>query len=181
MNGIEIRIGMPTNSTSQTITSIPNVAHPEPQRGGCCTVLPFFVGKILELPLTTIQDYSLFHILNDYSIRLWKEQISLIRKKSGLISFIVHPDYIINAAARQIYTELLHHVCELRAQRETWIALPAEINAWWRLRSEMRLVNLGGSWRIQGKGSERAKLAYAVVDDDRIAYELAPSVVENKF
>ena len=48
--------------------SVPNAAHLEPQRGGCCTVMPYFIGKILELPLTTIQDYSLFHILGDYSI-----------------------------------------------------------------------------------------------------------------
>ena len=40
--------------------SVPNVAHLEPQRGGCCTVTPYFIGKIVELPLTTIQDYSLF-------------------------------------------------------------------------------------------------------------------------
>ena len=63
--------------------STPNVAHLDPQRGGCCTVLPFFLGKILELPVTTIQDYTLFHILNDYSIRLWKEQISRIDKHMG--------------------------------------------------------------------------------------------------
>ena len=54
--------------------SVPNMAHLDPQQGGCCTVLPYFVGKILELPVTTTQDYSLFHILNDYSMRLWKEQ-----------------------------------------------------------------------------------------------------------
>lgn len=158
--------------------SVPNVAHLEPQQGGCCTVLPFFIGKILELPLTTIQDYSLFNILDDYSIRLWKEQISLIRRKFGLISFIVHPDYIINQAARRIYAELLHHLCELRSQGETWIALPAEIAAWWRLRSELSLVDAGGFWQIQGKGSERARLAYAVLDDDRLSYELAPVAVE---
>ena len=52
--------------------SVPNVAHLEPQRGGCCTVMPYFVGDVLELPLTTIQDYSLFHILGDYSTTLWK-------------------------------------------------------------------------------------------------------------
>lgn len=57
--------------------SVPNVAHLEPQQGGCCTVFPFFIGKVLELPLTTIQDYSLFNILGSYSINLWKEQISL--------------------------------------------------------------------------------------------------------
>ena len=36
--------------------SVPNVAHLEPQRGGCCTVMPYFVGDILELPVTTTQD-----------------------------------------------------------------------------------------------------------------------------
>lgn len=25
--------------------SVPNVAHLEPQRGGCCTVMPYFIGK----------------------------------------------------------------------------------------------------------------------------------------
>ncbi|HEY4813418.1 MAG TPA: hypothetical protein VIH58_02005, partial [Chthoniobacterales bacterium] len=55
--------------------SVPNVAHLEPQRGGCCTVMPFFVGEILELPLTTTQDYSLFYILNDHSIDLWRTQL----------------------------------------------------------------------------------------------------------
>ena len=30
--------------------SVPNSGHLEPQRGGCCTVMPYFVGKILELP-----------------------------------------------------------------------------------------------------------------------------------
>ena len=43
--------------------SVPNVGHLEVQRGGCCTVLPYFIGGIVELPLTTTQDYSLFHVL----------------------------------------------------------------------------------------------------------------------
>jgi len=50
--------------------SVPNVAHLEPLRGGCCTVMPYFIGTILELPLTATQDYSLFHILNDYTLDL---------------------------------------------------------------------------------------------------------------
>ena len=56
--------------------SIPNVAHLDPQRGGCCTVMPYFIGKIVELPLTCTQDYTLFNILEDYSIELWKKQIA---------------------------------------------------------------------------------------------------------
>jgi len=153
--------------------SIPNVAHLDPQQGGCCTVMPFFIGKILELPVTTTQDYTLFHILNDYSTRLWKEQIARIRNAHGLMSFLVHPDYIIEEAARSVYSELLQHLTELQAEGQTWIALPREVNAWWRLRSEMQLVQAGDSWRIEGEGSERATLAYAVLRDDRLTYEIA--------
>lgn len=154
--------------------SIPNVAHLEPQRGGCCTVLPFFIGKILELPLTTTQDYSLFNILNDYSISLWKQQISLIREKHGLISFIIHPDYTSEPVAKRVYTELLQYLCELRSAGETWIALPGEVAAWWRLRSEMNLVKAGDSWRVEGEGSERARIAYAVIEEKgKVSYKLA--------
>jgi hypothetical protein len=156
--------------------SMPNVAHLDPQQGGCCTVLPFFIGKILELPLTTTQDYSLWNILQDYSIRLWKEQISLIREKSGLISFIIHPDYNIDRKARRVYSELLQHLADLRSQGETWIALPGEVDSWWRLRSELSLVNTGNSWSIEGEGKERARLAYAVLEGNRLTYEITPSL-----
>jgi hypothetical protein len=156
--------------------SIPNVAHLEPQRGGCCTVMPFFIGEILELPLTTAQDYSLFHILNESSIELWKKQISMIRAKHGLISFITHPDYNIDLGRRRMYAELLQHLSHLRSQGETWIALPNEVAAWWRQRRELDLVNVGGQWHIEGKGRERARLAYAVLKNDVLTYELAPSM-----
>jgi hypothetical protein len=152
--------------------SVPNMAHLDPQRGGCCTVLPFFIGKILELPLTTTQDYALFNILGEYSLELWQQQISLIREKYGLISFIIHPDYIVESSARRLYTRLLEYLAELRSQGETWIALPAEIAAWWRLRGKLNLVNAGGKWKIEGEGSERATLAFAVLENDRISYEL---------
>jgi hypothetical protein len=154
--------------------SMPSVAHLDPQQGGCCTVMPFFIGKILELPLTTTQDYSLLNILNDYSIRLSKEQVSLIQAKHGLISFIVHPDYIIDMSARRVYRDLLQHLSDMHRRGETWIALPKDVAEWWRLRSELTLAKAGGSWRIEGKGCERARLAYAVIDDaGNLTYELA--------
>jgi hypothetical protein len=87
--------------------SVPNTAHLEPQQGGCCTVMPYFIGSILELPLTTVQDYSLFHILGDYSINLWKQQIEMILQKNGLISFVTHPDYLIERRAQNVYRNLL--------------------------------------------------------------------------
>jgi len=158
--------------------SVPNVAHLDPQRGGCCTVFPFYNGKILELPVTMAQDYTLFHILKDYSIGVWKEQMSIIREKYGLMQMIVHPDYTIDKSARRVYRDLLCYLSELRAQGETWISLPSEVAAWWRLRSELRLVKEGTSWRIEGDGRERARIAYATIADGKLIYECEP-VVEN--
>lgn len=158
--------------------SMPNVAHLDPQRGGCCTVFPFFIGKTLELPVTATQDYSLFNILKDYSIRLWKQQIALIRAKHGLISFIVHPDYVIEFKARRVYSELLGYLSKLRAEGETYIALPGEIAAWWKMRSELELVNLGGSWKVVGKGSERARVAWAVRVNDKLVYKMDTASAE---
>jgi hypothetical protein len=153
--------------------SVPNVAHLDPQRGGCCTVFPFFIGRMIELPVTATQDYSLFYILKDYSIRLWKDQIARIRAKNGLISVIIHPDYVIEKAARRVYSELLEFLCELRSSGDTWIARPGEVADWWRLRSKLKLVPQGKSWRIDGQGSERARLAYAVLEGDKLRYEFA--------
>jgi hypothetical protein len=152
--------------------SVPNVAHLDPQRGGCCTVMPYFVGKILELPLTTVQDYPLFHILRDYSISLWRTQIDLILAENGLISFIAHPDYLRTTRARAVYVQLLEHLNQLRAERRLWVSPPGEIEQWWRQRHHMRLVPDGSSWRIEGCGAERARVAYAVLQDDRVVYQL---------
>ena len=148
--------------------SIPNVGHLDPQRGGCCSLMPFFIGKVLELPVTMIQDYSLFHILNDYSIELWTRQLSAITENHGLANVIVHPDYIIERRARATYQALLEHLSEVREERKMWIALPREVDSWWRERSRMKIVADGRGWRIVGEGRERARVAFARVAGDRL-------------
>jgi len=152
--------------------SVPSVAHLEPQRGGCCTVMPFFVGRILEIPLTTSQDYSVFHILNEYTINLWKRQISLVHQKNGLLSFITHPDYLINLRCRDVYETLLDHLRQVVERDAIWATLPGEVDRWWRARNEMRLVQDGDRWRIEGPDSQRARVAYASLDGDRIVYTI---------
>jgi hypothetical protein len=150
--------------------SFPSVAHLEPQRGGCCTVMPFFIDNVLELPLTTTQDYSLLHILDEYSLDIWKRQIDLIRQRNGLISFIVHPDYLEGKREIELYRSLLSHLSCLRAKEKLWIALPGEIDRWWRARKQMKLVSRNGQWHIEGECSERACIAYANLVGDRITY-----------
>ncbi len=152
--------------------SMPNVAPMDPQRGGCCSVMPYFIGNLLELPVTTVQDYTLWNVLGQYSIDLWQTQMELIRSKHGLISFIVHPDYVIEKEPRSAYEGLLRHIRDTRQENNIWCARPAEIDAWWRARSKMTVEKEGNCWRIKGKGAERACLAYARSVDGRISYEI---------
>lgn len=155
--------------------SVPNVARLDPQRGGCCTVMPYFVGDILEIPVTTVQDYTLFYILNDYSTQIWKQQSEEIMRRHGLMSFIVHPDYIMNARARQVYESLLDYLASIRQTRGVWIATPGEVNQWWRQRAAMTLASVDGKWEIRGEGSQRACIAYASEVDGRLVVTLPGS------
>jgi hypothetical protein len=152
--------------------SVPNVAHLDPQRGGCCTVMPYFIGKLLELPVTTTQDYPLFHILRDYSIDLWKRQTELIMERHGLMGFIVHPDYIMSNRERETYETLLAYLSHLLDDRGVWIAKPGEVNRWWRQRASMELVETESGWQIEGEGKERARIAYASEENGRIKFSL---------
>jgi hypothetical protein len=154
--------------------SVPNVAHLDPQRGGCCTIMPYFLPDgMLELPVTTTQDYSLFHVLEEYSIDLWKQQASLILGGHGLMNFIIHPDYITETRAQGAYKALLEYLNQLRSDHKVWIPLPREVAHWWRERSEMKLIADSTGWRIEGPGSDRAKLAYACLEGDQVVYEIA--------
>jgi len=156
--------------------SIPNVAHLDPQRGGCCTVMPYFIGDILELPVTTTQDYMLFHLLGERTIDLWKTQIDLVTEKHGLINFIVHPDYAMSGELKSIYQDLLIYLREVEATKKIWMALPSEVDQWWRERSKMQLVLTNNEWRITGEGAERAVVAYATKNaEGKLVYEMEPA------
>jgi hypothetical protein len=115
--------------------SVPNTAHLDPQRGGCCTVMPYFIGRVVELPLTTLQDYTLFHILGERRIDTWKRQVERILDKHGLVSFNVHPDYVKQEPFTGLYKQLLEYLAHICAERKVWIAAPGEVDSWWRQRS----------------------------------------------
>lgn len=158
--------------------SVPNVAHLDPQRGGCCTVMPYFVGNMVELPVTMTQDYTLFHILDDHSIHLWKQQMQLVMAKHGLIHFIIHPDYIIEKPERKTYEQLLRYLMQLSSEKNIWMPLPRDVAHWWRERSQMVLIKKNGAWRIQGKGSERARIAYASERNGQLAFSFESKTVK---
>ncbi len=153
--------------------SVPNCAHLDPQHGGCCTIMPYFVGDILELPVTATQDYSLFNVIGTYSMDLWREQVEMIVRQHGMASFIVHPDYLDRPEAKHAYKTLLGYMNELQANANLWIPPPGDVNDWWRMRDKMRLMpGADNHWEVAGAGAERACVAYASLQDDQLVYSL---------
>src|SRR5260370_35529257 len=147
---------------------IPNAGDLEIQRGGCCTVMPYFIGGIVELPLTTTQDYTLFHILNDFSNDVWKNQIESVMARHGLVSLIVHPDYQTGERPRRAYLALLDQLSRPREAGRCWLALPGEVERWWRARSRRTRVRDGGGWRVGGEAKEGCRVADARTGRDEV-------------
>ncbi|MCE5324681.1 hypothetical protein LLG46_15405 [bacterium] len=146
--------------------SVPNVAHLDPQKGGCCSVFPYYIDGVLEIPLTTIQDYSLLCVLNDYSTKIWNVQCGIISDRNGLMSFNVHPDYIRDKRAMSVYQDLLGHIRdELIGNRRSWHTLPGRLADWWKLRQGFRLEIVNGNWEVTGPGCENAAVGFATLRD----------------
>jgi hypothetical protein len=113
--------------------SVPHSDPFEPQPGGCCSLWPFFIGDVVELPYTLPQDHTLFTLLRDRSIDRWVTQLDRIVRLHGFAQVLTHPDpgYLGKRRHRALYVELLELV---RDRESLWLALPRDVAAWWRQR-----------------------------------------------
>jgi len=72
----------------------------EPQPDGIGTIFPFWVSNnsrkkgFIELPLTLPQDSTMFVILQEKTIDLWKAKLAWIAEKGGMALLNTHPDYM---------------------------------------------------------------------------------------
>ena len=103
------------------------------------TIFPFWVpgldGKgYVELPYTLIQDFSLFIVLRERRIDIWKRKLEWIVQRGGMALLIVHPDYV-NLSGEDIardelsvdlYRGFLAHLRDNYAG-QYWQPLPREI------------------------------------------------------
>ena len=55
-------------------SSFPDTDPFEPQPGGCCSIWPFFLEDLVELPITMPQDHTLFEILQGALDRRWVQK-----------------------------------------------------------------------------------------------------------
>ena len=138
-------------------SSVPDtdIEHPLNYRNGCCTIFPFFTGKMVELPLTLPQDVRLrrMNLNKQQTLSIWKEKLEFIRKNKGLAMLNIHPDNFAsgNEFGLDCYEMLLKHISKINKK---WLALPYEVAEWWKERNT--------SYISKGKiiGSKRAKIEY---------------------
>jgi hypothetical protein len=119
----------------------------EPQPGGCCSWLPFFVGPVVELPITLPQDHTLYVILRARDGQPWIDKAEHIRARGGLALLVTHPDYVDAAPTAAAYEQLLAH---FEDDPDVWRALPSEVASWWRRRAASSLTWDGAAWQVTG-------------------------------
>jgi peptidoglycan/xylan/chitin deacetylase (PgdA/CDA1 family) len=135
-------------------SSFPDTDPFEPQGGGCCSILPFFFGDVVELPITLVQDHTMWEILRRDDIALWTEKANWVAGSHGLVNVIVHPDYLDTPERMAAYEALLAH---LRALPGSWHALPREVAGWWRARRDLDVEAAARDpqarvWQVRAEG-----------------------------
>jgi peptidoglycan/xylan/chitin deacetylase (PgdA/CDA1 family) len=160
-------------------SSFPDTDPFEPQPGGCCSIFPYFLDDLVELPLTMPQDHTLFEILREATNRIWEEKACWLIEHHGLVNILVHPDYVLTEERLRRYGDLLAF---LASQDGGWHALPREVAGWWRERAACeQLVGAGdpGSALTLGTGRPahvspsvpRAVIGWATEDHGRIVWD----------
>lgn len=117
----------------------------EPQPDGVRTIFPFMVkGKYnrkgyVELPYTLPQDFTLFILMDQKDISVWKKKLAWVAKCGGMALLNTHPDYMSFHACKVAFNEypIQHYKGFLQYVKEKykdvyWHALPWEIAQYWK-------------------------------------------------
>ena len=145
-------------------SSFPDTDPFEPQAGGCCSIFPFFLDDLVELPITLVQDHTMWDLLRRPGIDLWTEKSHWISENHGLVNLDTHPDYLIAQERLDLYDEFLGWLTRLEGG---WHALPREVASWWKDRARMQVD--GGA--VVGANGWDATVAHAREVDGQIVYE----------
>lgn len=116
----------------------------EPMPDGVGTIFPFeiksmFGSSYIELPYTLPQDFTLFILMQETNINIWKNKLEWIAQNGGMALLNVHPDYMHfgDGVMRKEefpvkrYADFLDYI-NLRYGNQVWHVLPKQIAAFWR-------------------------------------------------
>jgi glycosyltransferase involved in cell wall biosynthesis/peptidoglycan/xylan/chitin deacetylase (PgdA/CDA1 family) len=114
----------------------------EPQPDGMSTIFPFWVPGVdnsgfVELPYSLVQDFTLFKVLREQNINVWKKKLDWVAEKGGMALINTHPDYMCFDGGPKrdefpvaYYEEFLRHVREKYGDT-CWHALPREVSRYY--------------------------------------------------
>jgi glycosyltransferase involved in cell wall biosynthesis len=161
----------------------------EPQPDGVSTIFPFWVRNsspnhgFVEMPYTLPQDSTLFIILQEKNIEIWKQKLDWIAEKGGMALLNTHPDYMAFNGGRpgemeyplQHYTDFLQYI-QHRYSGKYFSALPEGIAAYCRdscprpeLRGSSEKSSLNGRRRDRIGDHEQLKGLNEVDKPNRLA------------
>jgi hypothetical protein len=118
----------------------------EPQPDGVGIIFPFFVQEdpsqkgYVELPYTLPQDFTLFILMQERNIDIWKNKLAWIAENGGMALLNTHPDYMsfnqINDSRKEsypveYYMEFVQFVKE-KYHDEYWSALPSQVASFYK-------------------------------------------------
>ena len=150
-------------------SSFPDTDPFEPQPGGCCSILPYFLEQMVELPITLVQDHTLWEILRQDTIELWTSKSDWIIANGGLVNLITHPDYLDRPRAPAD----VRRVPRVPGHPAGTDGTPCPVR-WPNGGSpapDCDCVEDASGARIEGDGAERATLAWARRSGDGVALE----------
>jgi len=111
----------------------------EPEPDGVSTAFPFWVPGpeegtgYVELPYTLVQDFTLFVLLGERNINIWKRKLDWIAARGGMALLNTHPDYMCFEGEHgrdefpvALYEEFLQYARE-KYEGAFWSALPRDV------------------------------------------------------
>jgi len=133
--------GLDIEYDSSTFDTDPFEPHPE----GVKTIFPFWKQDpsrdrgYVELPYTLPQDFTLFVLMRENTIDIWKKKLDWIVDKRGMALLVSHPDYMNFSGGRcksdeypkALYQELLDYIKD-RYEGQYWNPLPREMARFWK-------------------------------------------------
>lgn len=124
----------------------------EPQSDGMSTIFPFWVrgennSGYVELPYSIVQDFSLFKVLGETNIDIWKKKLDWVVQHGGMALINTHPDYMCFAGNPgrdeypvAFYEKFLKYARE-KYDGNFWHALPREVARYYCAKLPVALRN----------------------------------------
>jgi len=117
----------------------------EPQSDGTGTIFPFYVAGgysgngYVELPYTLPQDFTLFILMKEKNIDIWKQKLDWVAEMGGMALVNTHPDYMnfhehtlkLEEYSAHMYEIFLNYVATA-FKNAYWNALPKQLSRYFR-------------------------------------------------